>query len=144
MEWHSIRGKIMAYDYPRNLVLLSTQTASSSASLVFTQFSSHFTTYYVSLRNILPATNAVSLYVTFSTDGGTTYLSANYRYEFEEIASNTNAITGSTSAAQGVLAQTVSSTASTGICGDYYLIDMETAVSFNMRGMCHHENSNSH
>lgn len=64
----------MTIKYPQRLCLLSSQSASSSASIVFTQISSNFTNYYLKIRKVLPATDGVNLYIQVSTDGGATYI----------------------------------------------------------------------
>lgn len=64
----------MTIKYPERLCLLSSQSASSSSSIVFTQISSNFTTYYLKIRKVLPATDGVNLYIQVSTDGGATYI----------------------------------------------------------------------
>lgn len=63
------------------LVLLQTQTASASASLIFTSaLSSTYNTYYIDFDQLVPSTTA-DLLLTASTDGGSTYLaSTDYRY----------------------------------------------------------------
>lgn len=62
-----------------SLVKLSTQTASSSASIAFTQFSATYTTYLLVWGNHQPATNAASLYMQVSANGGSSYLSTGYQ-----------------------------------------------------------------
>lgn len=132
----------MAYNVPVILKLLNTQTASSSGSLAFTStISSTYSSYYIAIRNLLPATNATSLYLTFSTDNGSSYLSTNYRYMYENITSNANAITGSGSAAQGIITATLSSTSSRTLNGDFYLINADVAKCPDFRGICCHYDS---
>jgi hypothetical protein len=56
------------------LVLLSTQTASSSASLSFTSgIDSTYDSYVFKFINIHPATDAVYFQFNLSTDGGSNY-----------------------------------------------------------------------
>lgn len=64
------------------LVLLEQHTASSSASLNFTTcITSTYDLYQIEIVNVVPATNGVSLFLRFSTDGGSTYDSgSNYEY----------------------------------------------------------------
>lgn len=55
-------------------VLLSTQTASSSAQIDFTSvITSTYDTYMFVLQDIIPGTDAVSLYLRTSTDNGVSY-----------------------------------------------------------------------
>jgi len=63
------------------MTLLSTQTASGSASLVFNGlFNSTYDQYVFVFNNILPATNNVILYCVLGTGGGPTYVTANYNW----------------------------------------------------------------
>nr|CAB4126324.1 hypothetical protein UFOVP88_5 [uncultured Caudovirales phage] len=58
------------------LVLLSTQTASSSASINFTSFlNAAYTSYKVKFTKVLPATNSQNFYMQVSTNNGSSYLS---------------------------------------------------------------------
>jgi hypothetical protein len=57
-----------------NMVLLSSQTASNSASIAFTSgINSTYKEYQFWFDNLVPATNNVMFGVNFSTDGGSTY-----------------------------------------------------------------------
>lgn len=59
------------------LVLLEQHTASASASLNFTTcITSTYDSYFVVIENLVPATNATDLYLRFSTDGGSSYVSS--------------------------------------------------------------------
>lgn len=61
--------------------LLATLNASSSASLVFSGFdSSKYAGYEFVFEDVTPGTNAVGLQALFSTDGGSSWLSAGYAY----------------------------------------------------------------
>lgn len=119
----------MAYNFPDDLTIISTLTASSSASLAFTsKITSNWSTYYVSIRNLLPATNGTDLILTFSNDNGSTYLSANYKYTYlNDPSTGTIAAVGSTSAASCTLLTLASTAASAGISGDFYLYNMKSA-----------------
>lgn len=57
------------------LVLLEQHTASTSASLDFTSFiSASYDEYQIEIVQLTPATDAVSLYMKVSTDGGSTWV----------------------------------------------------------------------
>lgn len=58
-------------------VLISSQTASSSASIAFTNLSSQFSKYIVEFQYIVPASNSY-FSARLSTDNGSTFISANY------------------------------------------------------------------
>lgn len=61
-------------------VLISSGTASSSASLSFTGLSSTYSAYAAVLTNILPATDNVELYMRTSTNNGSSYDSGASNY----------------------------------------------------------------
>jgi len=113
----------MAFSIPSNLVLLSSQTASSSASISFTnEITSDFTSYYVILRDIVAATNNQAVLLTFSTDNGSTYLSSNYQYAIQYAESgNTNTHAQSTGASSITLTPPLSSTTSQAYSGNVNL-----------------------
>lgn len=60
-----------------SLVKISSQTASTSASLSFTGLSATYSQYIFVIDALLPATDNVALYMRTSTDGGSTYASTN-------------------------------------------------------------------
>ena len=63
-----------SYENVGGLVLLSTQTASSSASVSFTSgIDSTYSEYLFLFNNIHPATNNVNLLFNMSSDGGSNY-----------------------------------------------------------------------
>ncbi len=65
--------------YGRRVLLGAKQTASNSSSIIFTSFvSSAYSSYFVRISNVLPATNTRKLLMTVSTDNGSTYLNSNY------------------------------------------------------------------
>ena len=58
--------------------LISTATASSSASIQFTNLSSQFSTYEFEYINVTPVNNGAALVMQFSTNNGTTWQNTNY------------------------------------------------------------------
>jgi hypothetical protein len=61
--------------------LVETHTASSSASLEFTSgISGTYDEYELVLLGFVPASTPVDLYMTFSTNGGSSYLSSGYQW----------------------------------------------------------------
>jgi hypothetical protein len=61
-------------DITRNgLILLSSQTASNSAQIDFTQFSSSYLLYIIKYYGVVPASDAVDLWLRTSTNGGASY-----------------------------------------------------------------------
>lgn len=62
-----------------SIVLLSTQTASNSASISFTSLiTSTYKNYFFMCRNVTPVTNNASLNLNWSTNNGTSYISTGY------------------------------------------------------------------
>lgn len=68
--------------------LISTGTASSSASISFTGLSSTYSYYFVMFYNVQPANNADSLVLQISTDNGSTYQTTSYYYGLNQASSN--------------------------------------------------------
>jgi hypothetical protein len=63
------------------MVLLESHDALNSAALDLTAtFTSTYDQYFISVINFVPVTNGVNWHILFSTDGGATWLSSNYRY----------------------------------------------------------------
>jgi len=60
------------------ITLISTQTASSSASLQWTGLSG-YDKYIIVFENVIPATNNVILYLQFGTGSTPTYITSNYQ-----------------------------------------------------------------
>jgi len=61
-----------------NLETIATSTASSSASIAFTNLTGAYSSYEFEFINILPATNGAGLIAQVSTDNGATYINSNY------------------------------------------------------------------
>jgi hypothetical protein len=59
-------------------VLISSQTASNSASIIFTGLSSQFSVYEFELINIVPANNGAAIAMQLSTDNGSNWINTNY------------------------------------------------------------------
>lgn len=120
----------MAFLFPQRLCKISTQTASSSASLSFTTgISSNFTTYYVKVRNLLPATNNVTLLLTFSTNGGSTYLSTNYKYAIAWIKSDGGSGTLSSGSDSSIkICENISSTSTRKLNADIVFYNLNDAT----------------
>lgn len=73
-----LKADIVASVPASGLVLLETQTASASSSLNFTStITSSYDDYQFEFINVIPVTDAVSLYMRVSTDGGSTWVSTN-------------------------------------------------------------------
>jgi len=124
----------MSFNIPSQLVKLSAQTASSSASISFTSvITSDFTSYYVTLRDIVSGTNNEDLYVTYSTNNGTSYLSSNYKYAVFYVNSDgTTGFINSNSDSKIILTPTLSSTTSQSFSGNLNLFAFNQNVSYAM------------
>src|SRR3989344_2129528 len=72
------------------MVLLSTATASNSASITFTGLSSAYSSYEIVAVDVLPATDSVSLFLRVSTDGGSTYKAGASDYDWTFVYTDTN------------------------------------------------------
>lgn len=84
------------------LVLISSQTASNSASIIFTSGISGYDLYYLSFYDVTLATNAQSLLLQYSTDSGSTYISTNYSAQ-ATFSSGTGGASGNVSTPAGAL-----------------------------------------
>lgn len=119
----------MAFDSPFRISLISSQTASSSASIVFTSgISANFSTYLIKIRGLVAATNNTSLLLTFSTNSGSTYLSSNYLWAASTLKTATAASAGSASDSSIQISDALSSTSSNDLNCDIILYDMNSAT----------------
>jgi len=137
----------MAYNNPKTLSLIATGTANNSATyLEFTsKITTSFTTYYVEIRNLLPATDNVTMDLTFSTNNGSSYLATNYGYAYHNTTSQpASTSTGSNSAASAIFCSALSNGASTGFSADMYLYNVDTTTPMHFKGMGSHYNTSSY
>ncbi len=106
---------------------ISTGTASSSASIAFTGLSNSYIQYMVVMTNIIPASNAVSLYVQFGTGGTPTYqTSAYYDAQYGRTSGGSVITTNHANAAQALInadsaGSTLSTGAGAGLDGVFYI-----------------------
>lgn len=115
----------LSYEYTGS-VLLSTQTASSSASISFTSgIDGTYKNYIILMSSVVFSAN-VPLNVTLSTDGGSSYLSTNYSYVNSSIV-DSGATTTVTNAASTTIIRPsyVNTGATTGysLSGEIVLVD---------------------
>lgn len=121
----------MAYKYPQTLVLLANTPASSSSTIDFTSLiTANFTSYYVKLRNIVPATDNVQLQLLFSTNNGSSYLGSAYGWTNTKADSNgTLSATGNASTAAIIqVASNLSSTTANALNGDLEFFNLNSGV----------------
>lgn len=127
----------MAYNFGRRELLLSNQTASGSASIIFTSvISTEFSVYVLKIRDLVAATNATNLLLTLSTDNGSTYLSTNYKYSslFSDSTAASGNLFSSDSATFIEVATTVSNVSSRGYSADIMLFDFNSGFTPNIAG----------
>ena len=107
-----------------NLVLLQSQTASSSASLTFsTGVSSTYNTYFFLFSAVVPATNAAILEMTLTGSGGTYTAGTNY------FAYNSATVNNINSGSYIPIGGALSNTASIGVSGSVYGYGMTSGAS---------------
>ena len=93
------------------LVLLSTQTASSSATINFTStITNTYNDYLLIFNNVYPATNGQSLSLAFSVNNGSTYIATNYQSGTNRLDYNSATITNANSTTDIRLSYGISST----------------------------------
>ena len=117
-------------------VKLQTQTASSSASISFTStyITSTYENYAVIMSNIVPATNAVGLNMTVSTNNGSSYLSSGYNANAGFCSSSSGNINSTNSTSAFPLVETGSNplknTAGIGLSGTLYLTNWTSGTTY--------------
>lgn len=89
----------MAYNFPQELVKLQSINASTSATISFTSgISTNFKTFLIKIRNLVPSVNDNSLHMTFSTNGGSSYLSSNYNYSLRYFSNGATVLSSASAA----------------------------------------------
>jgi len=118
----------MAYNDPQELCLIQTLTASTSATISFTSgIGSNFNVYVVKLRNILPSSNAVTLRMLWSTNGGSSYLSSGYKWAMINSVSTGLSQDGSNSTVAVQVCNSMSSTAGRVMNGEIILYELNNS-----------------
>lgn len=69
---------VMVWNPAPSMVLLSSQDASSSNSIVFPNVDSTYSSYKILFRNIILSANTNDFVIQFSIDNGSTFISTNY------------------------------------------------------------------
>lgn len=135
----------MSFNSPEEFIFLSTQTASASGSLSFTSLiTSTYPVYYVKIRNLLPATNATTLNLTFSTNNGSSYLASNYQYSKYSIY-EAGTVTGSNNSTTAIqLVTSCSNTSARTINGEIYFYGLAQSVVATCLLEATAEDSNAH
>ena len=100
------------------MIFISSVTASSSATVSFTNISSTYDTYMITFNRVVPATNNVQMRIRTSTDNGSTYDSgaSDYKYAIISLAADSTNYNTASTASSFVLINnpTITSTATSG------------------------------
>lgn len=97
--------------------LIATGTASSSATIDFTGLSSTYSSYFVIMDSIVPQTSTANLNFRISTDGSTYQTSAYFYSGWQVTSAGTTGALSAASAAQILLANSMSNTSTDGLSG---------------------------
>jgi hypothetical protein len=112
------------------LVLIQSQTASSSASLTFTTGISSYTQIFVSFYAIQPATNTAIFQMQMSKDGGSTYITTGYLSGLNSTPYNSTTITNNNSTSAWVLTGVeTSGDANKTSNGAFYILNANVAAN---------------
>jgi hypothetical protein len=112
------------------MTLLNTLTASSSATLSdTTSITSSYDLYMFAFDSLIPATNAVSFYIQYSTNGGSSWLTSSYYFTSGNGLNNTlnssnfnfNGNGSAVIIGGGIDAAILNTPAGYGLCGVSYL-----------------------
>lgn len=110
--------------------LIATVTASSSATLDFTNNVGAYTAWRLVGNVLLPATDTAVLWFRFGTGGGPTYATTNYSYGLHNVDSaNTAGTAGATAQAQAIFSTGGISNAGAGISFDITIVRDAAAIA---------------
>ncbi len=114
-------------------VLISSQTASSSSSIVFANFvSSSYSYYRLVFYNFKPATGSTNLLLTVSANGGSTYATTGYNGSILSFDSTATSVIGGSGANMELLDQ-VGNTEN--LSGAYNIFVLNTNAQIQVQGM---------
>jgi len=115
-----------------SMVLLQTQTASSSANISFTSnLTSTYATYLFLFRNLVQSAGTPQFQILYSTNGGSSYLGSGYQSGYVTTAWNANAWTNTNGTSVGPLAV---SNASFALSGFLYVSNIGVALTASYTG----------
>jgi len=123
---------------PGAWALITTQTASSSASLSLTGFNSAlYSDYKIVIDTILPVTDNTDLYLRTSTNGGSSYDSggSDYAYAVSGIIASAGIVSASSNAAGQILLNggaNIGNVAGEAVSGTVYIVNPGAAQRCNM------------
>jgi hypothetical protein len=115
------------------MTLISTLTASNSATLAWTGLSG-YSKYLLIFQNMIPATNNERLYLQFGTGAGPTYITSSYHWSVQAIGQSSSSNAGGASISQlGISSSILNS--GTGLSGFAHITGMNSgsyaAVNFH-------------
>jgi hypothetical protein len=117
------------------LVLISSTTASSSASIAFTGLSAYSPNLLLVFDNVYPATNAAIFQMLTSTNNGSSYATSGYTSGLTYAAYNGTTVTNKNSTSAILLTNTQSNSSSNGFCGFLYLYNINQGNNFCTNGV---------
>jgi hypothetical protein len=123
-----------------NWILISSQTAANSAAIDFTGLDNTYQTYVVMMSNVVPVTNAVSLYLRTSSNNGVSYDSggSDYVYRLSGSVDNSVGANGQTTASQvkltGLSTYTLGNGVGQSAYGPVYFYNIGVALRCNIKG----------
>jgi len=118
-----------------NLVLIQSQTASSSASINFTTgISATYNNYQFIYSNVVPATSTAVLNFNVSVNGGSTWVNTGYQGGFWSIPYNSATITNANSTTTIIISGPLSTTAGVGVNGYIYCNDVTNGSNMQVSG----------
>ncbi len=117
------------------LTLISTQTASNSATVSFTSgITSTYANYLLVFNGVIPVTNGTDLRMVVSTNGGSSYLNSGYLSGYNFVAYNSAAWTNGNASTYFYLLVTQANTAGAGGSGHVFLYDVSTGNTLKING----------
>jgi hypothetical protein len=118
-----------------SLQLISSQSASNSASISFTGLSSYSSMLFLTLDTIAPVTNAAVLQMFVSTNNGSSYITSGYTSGITYSAYNSATLTNKNSTSAILLSNTQSNSGANELNGFLYLYNINLATYFAVNGM---------
>lgn len=120
------------------LKLLATTNASGASSVVFssTYITSTYKGYVIHFSGVYGSSNGAHILLTFSTDNGSTYLNANYKYTNMWIANSSGLVNGQTNTSSSISLTDgtggVSSTSTNQTAGTINIYEPTSSITSNV------------
>ena len=128
---HSNSSGTLTWDTPQGYELISTATASASATIEFTNLNSTYSMYKVVLLGVLPATDNTALWFRISTDNGSTFKAgaSDYRWNATRLAVATTVTAGSNGDVKGQLMNSIGNVQAEAASGEVDIYNPSSAVT---------------